>query len=306
MTAALAELDPTLLDRSGKVVLDHVYDQDRPFAYYQAIDRLDYRLPQQAKPLFAPILEQLQAERGREALKIVDLGCSYGINAALLKWGFDLDALFAHYRARAEENGGRAALIGEERARLQRRAAKPYDFIGVDCARQALDYALEAGLIDAKIIGNFERQPPSASQRLRLAHADFILSTGCIGYVTEKTLAALIDATAPGEPWLANFVLRMFPFAPIDAMLRGRGYVSVKSRVPVRQRRFASQLEQEKVLARLDGLDIDTHGLEQDGWFYADLYLSRPRAALAHPLPAGLAERFEPALSEAEGDGATK
>jgi hypothetical protein len=292
MAGEISELDPTLLDKTGKVVLDHVYNQDRPAAYYRAIDELDYHLPQQAKPLFAGILDMLRRARGRDALKIVDLGCSYGVNAALLKWGFDLEQLFEHYRRLAASGDDRASCVAADRRWLRRQPARPYDFIGVDCARNALDYALEAGLIDAKIVGNFEAAPLSASQRLRIGGADLIMSTGCIGYVSERTLAALMDAAEPGEPWMAHCVLRMFPFEPIGELLAARGYRTLRSRRPVRQRRFASRVEQQKALERLDGLGVDTRGHEADGWYYADLYLSRPQAAADLPLPAGLAAVF--------------
>jgi hypothetical protein len=38
-----------------------------------------------------------------------------------------------------------------------------------------------------------------------------ILSTGSVGYVTDKTFRAILDAM-PRRPWIISFVLRMFPY----------------------------------------------------------------------------------------------
>lgn len=280
------------LDHTGKIVLDHIYNLDQPLAYYRAIDQLDYRLPQRAKPLFARILDFMQTHQRRSDFKIVDLGCSYGVNAALLKWGLDFATLIAHYRAAEAPSCDRDSLIRLDRQWLHRHVAEPYHFIGVDCAGNALDYAHEAGFLDGKVIANLEQGEPSETQRQLLRHADLIISTGCIGYVTEKSLAALLDAAHPRAPWMVHFVLRMFPFEPIGDMLHGRGYVTLKSHKPVRQRRFATPLEQERALERLAGLGVDTRGAEADGWLYADCFFSRPAGDAGSLLPDDLAHLF--------------
>jgi len=78
-------------------------------------------------------------------------------------------------------------------------------------------------------------------------------------------------------PWLAHFVLRMFPFEPVADCLAGYGYETIGYERVFRQRRFASAQEQALVLDTLAEVGVDSRGLEADGWLYARLFLSCPR-----------------------------
>ena len=113
-----------------------------------------------------------------------------------------------------------------------------------------------------------------------LSPVDLVVSTGCVGYVTEKSFDRLLPAVTQGEPpWLANFVLRMFPFNDIEETLNDQGYVTEKLEGHTFiQRRFASSVEQEQVLEQLRELGIDPTGKESEGHLLAEFYLSRPRA----------------------------
>ena len=76
---------------------------------------------------------------------------------------------------------------------------------------------------------------------------------------------------------MAHFVLRMFPFDEIGTMLEDFGYVTEKvENQTFVQRRFASEDEREHVLQRLSELGIDASGLEADGWYHAEAFISRP------------------------------
>jgi hypothetical protein len=75
---------------------------------------------------------------------------------------------------------------------------------------------------------------------------------------------------------MAHFVLRMFPFDPVEHALAGLGYRTVRVEEVFKQRRFASPEEQSLVLDRLSAAGVDARGLEAEGWLYAQLYLSRP------------------------------
>jgi carnitine O-acetyltransferase len=76
---------------------------------------------------------------------------------------------------------------------------------------------------------------------------------------------------------MAHFVLRMFPFEPIEASLARLGYETVRLDGVFKQRRFASAQEQSLVLETLSRVGVDPGGLESEGWLYAQLYVSRPR-----------------------------
>jgi carnitine O-acetyltransferase len=152
-------------------------------------------------------------------------------------------------------------------------------FIGLDVSADALSYARSAGFVDDVVLADLEHADPTAEQRERLATADLAVSTGCIGYVTEQTIARVVRAGGDRPPWMAHFVLRMYPFDPIEECLAGFGYTTVRDERVFRQRMFVSPEEQAQVLGTLTEVGVDPRGREADGWLYARLFISRPRAS---------------------------
>src|SRR5262249_1509549 len=71
-------------DATGKVAFDHIYDRDDPRPYFAALQALDYCIPQEAKPYFIKLIQDYRAAEGVVVPTVLDIGCSYGINAALL------------------------------------------------------------------------------------------------------------------------------------------------------------------------------------------------------------------------------
>src|SRR3990167_7526103 len=158
-------------------------------------------------------------------------------------------------------------------------------FIGLDVSESAIRYANEAGLHVDGVVANLEADALSAREAAVLAPVDVLLSTGAIGYVTERTYRKLLDAVTD-TPWVISFVLRMFPYqAFIDAFAE-RGMVTERlTGATFVQRRFRDAEEFEKCLAMLEAQGIDPRGLESEGLFQAELFLSRPAAdAKAAPL----------------------
>ena len=134
-----------------------------------------------------------------------------------------------------------------------------------------------AGFLTDAVHGDLESSDLTPRQSQQLAGSDLIISTGCIGYVTGKTISRVLDANDGRRPWLAHFVLRMFPFDPVADCLAGYGYETIGFEHVFRQRRFASGQEQAQVLGNLAEAGVDPHGLEADGWLYARLFVSCPR-----------------------------
>jgi len=274
-------------DATGKVSLDHIYNQPDPRAYFQTLCALDYRLPQLAKPYFSKIIDECQETRPDQRLRILDVGCSYGINAALLKFDVAMDDLYDRY---AQEPGpaerNRTALVARDRAlAMARGGVTDLEVIGLDVSGPALAYALDAGFLNDALHADLESRELTEAEQARLAGVDLVISTGCLGYVTGRTLTRIIAAAASAGtvngatstlPWMAHFTLRMFPFDPIAETLAGFGYRTVAVDRLFEQRRFASRREQDQVLATLAGVGVDPHGLEADGWLYAQLFVSRP------------------------------
>ena len=107
-------------------------------------------------------------------------------------------------------------------------------------------------------------------------------STGCIGYVTKTTFERLLPAVTQGHaPWVANFVLRLWDFEPIEAALSEFGYVTERlDGKTFKQRRFVNDRERGQVLARLRERGIDPSGKEAEGHLHAEFFLSRPVGAV--------------------------
>ena len=125
-------------------------------------------------------------------------------------------------------------------------------------------------------ISKRDRYPTRATENLGLV--DLVTSTGCVGYLTEKSFEGLLPALTQGRsPWIGNFVLRMFPFDTIEDTLKEWGYVTEKLEGQTFvQRDFVSDEEQERVLKQLRKRGIDPAGKESEGQLLAEFYLSRP------------------------------
>ncbi|WP_243788552.1 class I SAM-dependent methyltransferase [Saccharopolyspora gloriosae] len=264
-------------DSTGKVTLDHIYTRPDPRDYFRTLRTLEYRIPQLAKPYFSKFLDEYRQARRVAVPTVVDIGSSYGINAALLKCDAALDELYAHYTDETAEALDHEGMLARDQDWMRARGGVPdARFIGLDTSRPALDYALNAGFLDDIVHADLEEQDLDEHQRERLARADVVVSTGCLGYVGERTVRRIADAA--GKPWMAHFVLRMFPFDDVAASLAEIGYETVHVEGAFEQRRFASPQEQALMLDTLSTAGVDPAGLEAEGWLYAELFVSRPRA----------------------------
>ncbi|TDC82677.1 class I SAM-dependent methyltransferase [Actinomadura sp. 7K507] len=266
------------VDTTGKVSLDHIYTRPDPRAYFSTLRELGYIIPELAKPHFHRFIAEYREAHQVRSPTVLDIGCSYGINAALVKYGATMGELYDRYGGRDAHRHTRASLLSRDRELI--RSGEPANdlrFLGLDASEQALSYALEAGFLDGAVHADLENGEPTDEQRAQLAETDLVISTGCLGYVTERTISQVIEAHGERRPWMAHFVLRMFPFDPIAETLDAAGYRTVRRGGPVRQRRFATPQERTLVLDRLAGAGLDPAGLETDGWFYAQLHISKPR-----------------------------
>ena len=264
--------DETGHDETGKVSFDHIYVADDPRPYFRTLRRYGYVIPELARPHFARLVEEYRETRGVAVPTVLDVGCSYGVNAALLRCDVTLAALYDRYGAGDEP---RDALVAADRELVAATRTARVRVVGLDASAAALAYAVDAGFLDDGVVADLESGELTARQRAQLAGADLVVSTGCIGYVTEKTLLRIVDAAGGRLPWMAHVCLRMFPFDTIAGHLDDLGYETVAVGEPLRQRRFASEREQELVLERLAELGVADAG-ESGGWLYARLYVSRP------------------------------
>jgi len=267
----------------AKANMDHIYDQRDPRAYFRELGKLDYTIPGLAKPIFQKLISHLR-RRATDTVRVLDMGCSYGINAALLKYDLSMPELYEHWGNRALLEATSEEVVAHDR-HFFGNLDEPSDIevIGLDLAESAITFAEEAGLLDEGLVVNLETDPLPASAKEDLASVDLVMSTGCVGYVTEKSFDKLLPAVTKGQaPWMGNFVLRLFPFDAIGETLSDWGYVTEKleGRTFV-QRHFTSADEQEQVLDQLCERGIDRTGQETEGYLLAEFYLSRPANELA-------------------------
>ncbi|CAM5761208.1 hypothetical protein LMIY3S_00062 [Labrys miyagiensis] len=267
---------PNLPPPGGVQVVKHdfsgSYNRDWPHRYIKAHLALDYIIPDRAKPVFLAILDRYRAIRERDRLKIVDVGCSYGINAALLRTDMNLDDLYAAYTAIDGPLTGR--LSADHRAFFEsRNLGSDIRIVGVDPSQRAARYARSVGLVDAIVTTDMEASDPTGAETRALEGADIIISTGCVGYATEHTFGRIYQATAASRPWVAAFVMHPYSYDGINDMLASHGLRTRKMLV-ARQRRFSTDTEQRSLLAAMLDQGCDSRLERTTGYIYASLYLS--------------------------------
>jgi SAM-dependent methyltransferase len=267
-------------DEVGKIDLTNIYDRPDPRSYYSTLRRLKYMIPETAKPIFQNVIAAYRTLKNKQKVRIIDVGCSYGINAVMLKGDLEMDQLYSLYATETTAKARKDQLLARDRA-LMSDLVKDADLevVGLDASASAIQYAVDAHLLDDGVAADLETAAPSPEVAAVLDDTDIIISTGCIGYVGEDTLKNLVGINAPRQPWMVHFVLRMFPFDGIQRVLGPMGYVTEKiTDRTFLQRRFASEDERRHVLQRLDELGIDPTGLESEGWYHAEAFISRPAA----------------------------
>ncbi|MGH8998345.1 MAG: hypothetical protein ACRDY7_03035 [Acidimicrobiia bacterium] len=241
----------------------------------------DYETPAHAQRIFRRLVAARREQKGHEDVAVLDLCCSYGVNAALLNHELTLRSLYERYCSDELDGVSSAELSRADRQFFgQRRRPSAARVLGVDSAANAVRYAQEAGLLERGWSRNLEEEPPDAGLRAHLSRVDLVTVTGGIGYITEQTFARILGARHDEHfPWVAAFALRWVDFSPIEAILADHGLVTEKwERRTFPQRRFTDSEEREYAISELRARGIDPDGKESEGRFHAELYVARPRA----------------------------
>lgn len=275
-------------DDIGKIDLTNIYNRTDPRPYYSTLSRLNYIIPETAKPVFQQVVDAYRKAHDRDRVRLLDVGCSYGVNAAMLKGDLAMEQLYALYASDLAGHAERVELLERDQTLLEAAVKDPaLEVVGLDASANAVRYAVEARLLDDGVAVDLESGRPTPAAAAVLDDADIVISTGCIGYVGESTFQHILEVNAPNKPWMVNFVLRMFPFSGIESVLDRFGYVTEKLEGETfLQRRFASSEEQEHVIDRLGDLGIDAEGLESEGWYHAEAFISFPAGDVSVPTVA--------------------
>ncbi|QQO23780.1 hypothetical protein JJB98_29810 [Bradyrhizobium diazoefficiens] len=252
------------------------YNRKWPHAYFRAHLALDYTIPDRAKPVFERVFADYRRIRRKTRLKIIDVGCSYGVNAALLRSDLDLDELYAAYLEPSGSLSGRQEI---EHCNFFRNLGLRDDIqvVGVDPSFRAVRYAQTLGLLDAGITADLEARELTVEERGALVDADILISTGCVGYATERTFGRVYDASASSRPWVAAFAMHPFSYDSIAAILRRFGVeTTAVDRFRQRQRRFSTPAEREAILKTMAALGMEDRLERTTGYIYASCYISAP------------------------------
>ena len=262
----------------AKVDFSDLYTSKDPRNYFKYLGQLDYIIPHLAQPIFAQLIRARQ-ETQDEPVTVLDVGCSYAINGALMKFALDYEALRQRYTAPALQGLSSAEMLEHDRHFYQSWPRNPgVRVIGLDVSENAVRYAEHAGILDHGLAIDLESRDPTAAEAAILEKVDLIVSTGCVGYVTSKTFQRIAKVARKGrEAWAANFVLRMFPFDDIDRTLAAQGLVTERYEgATFVQRRFADRDEMEKAITAVEARGLDTSGFETEGLYHSNLFVSRP------------------------------
>ncbi|WP_051371105.1 hypothetical protein [Streptomyces sp. 142MFCol3.1] len=266
----------------GKARFDDIYDRPDPRAYFGRLAPLEYEIPHHAQPVF----RQVAAERAAlddgcpRRPAVLDVCCSYGINAALLNHDITLGQMYERYTSpacRAMSTAELAALDKEFYAERRRPDAVPV--FGLDVAAPAVRYAVEVGLLDAAFTDDLEQGSPGPGLRRALSEVGLITLTGGGSYITARTFAALLDGTRR-PVWVSAFVLRTVSYHPIVRTLAAHGLgTTVDASRTYPQRLFADERERRYAIAAVRALGGDPAGREEHGRFQSLRYESRPDTA---------------------------
>jgi hypothetical protein len=265
------------LNQSKKDFSD-LYTSCDPRSYFKYLGQLDYIIPHLAQPIFGQLIRARQ-ELQDEPVTVLDVGCSYAINGALMRYAINYEALRQRYTAPTLH-----ALDSDEVLELDRHFYCSWPrhdgvrVIGLDISGNAIRYGEKCGLLDRGLAVDLENCELTPDEAADLMDVDIIVSTGCVGYVTAKTFERVMKASRRGRtPWVASFVLRMFPYDEIEKTLDRYGLTTeLYEGATFVQRRFANREEMEAAIRAVEARGFDSEGCETEGLYHANLFISRP------------------------------
>ncbi|MEU6672181.1 hypothetical protein [Streptomyces sp. NPDC046727] len=265
----------------GKARFDDIYDRPDPRAYFGRLAPLEYEIPHHAQPVFRQVAaERAALDDGRsDRPAVLDLCCSYGINAALLNHDVTLAEMYERYTSPACLTMSTAELAARDEVfYAERRRPDAVPVFGLDVSAPAVHYALDVGLLDAAFTDDLERRSPGPALSRALAEVGLITLTGGGSYITARTFTALLDG-ARRPVWVSAFVLRTVSYQPIVRTLAAHGLrTTLDASRTYPQRLFTDERERQFAIEAVRALGGDPAGHEEDGRFHSVRYESRPDA----------------------------
>jgi len=288
-----------------KESFDDVYSAETPHAYFAEMGRLGYEIGERAKPYFQRAICWLRDRPDAESdVQVLDLGCSYGVGSALVKFDFTFEELAGFFTRRAPRDYGDC--VRATRSRLAGvRPAHRVRCVGADASREAIRFARDAHLLDGGLDRNLEEDPfLDERERAVVRGSNLLISTGAIGYVGPKTLSTLLAQLGKSSPLQRGpcavvTILRMFDPKPVARTFEQYGFAFRRvAGVRLPQRRFGTKDEIRETLHLLDARGVDAEGWETTGRLYADLFAGA-RPGELHSLVEALEETRDELDAEA-------
>ena len=257
-----------------------IYTQESPCGYLMEMKKLGYSISDSTKPLYNSIVEELENKLSRP-INILDLGSSYGINSALMKYNLTMTELNNFFLTETEPTKKETKQFYEKCTSNDEMC-----FYQIDISDEALKFSEEMGLCKKGIKVNLDDEKLELLELL--PKVDVVIATGCIGYIGYMAFVNLLkviknrqsnsieDKTEYNSPIFAFSVLRMFDMNDIKKTFERYNYSIVKTDMkPIIQRKFSDIKEKDETISMLHGMGINTKEYEDDGNFYADFYIAK-------------------------------
>ena len=270
-------MTPAVYERQNraKTSFDSIYTAPTPGQYLRTMAAVGYRMAEYMRPFLSAVVD---ASVNPDApVKVLDVGCSYGMSAALLKTHCtykDLEHFFTH-----DASIEPLACATESARWLQTHGVqRDVEIVGFDSSEAAINFATASKMIDEGIARNLEEKESSLTPRERRAiqECDVFFSTGAIGYITDKTIRPILAEfghRSPGAlgPVAVMSVLELFDPEPIADVFAAYGFQFVQLGIRMPQRRFADDAERDRVLDTLQQRGLPTEAQEADDRMFAGL-----------------------------------
>jgi hypothetical protein len=246
------------------------------------MNRLGYSISDSTKPLYNTIIEQLENTLSGP-VNILDLGSSYGINSALMKYNLTMTELNKFFLTETEPTKKETKQFYEKCT-----SNDNMHFYQIDISEEAIKFSEEMGLCEKGMNVNLDDEKLELLESL--PKIDVVIATGCIGYIGYMAFVNLLKVIKNRQansieskieynsPIFAFSVLRMFDMDDIEKTFETYNYSIVKSDIkPIIQRKFSDAKEKEETISILHEMRINTKEYEDNGNLYADFYIAKSK-----------------------------
>jgi SAM-dependent methyltransferase len=259
-----------------KASFDGAYTAPTPHQYFLNMTAVDYQMADYMNPYISAVVDASMTPQ--EPVRVLDVGCSYGMSGALLKTDCAYRDLAKFYRDEASSEY--TPCVAESQRWLDSHVMREdVAVVGFDSSEEAIRFAAASRMIDKGIALNLEAEKSAltADEAHLIQECDVLLSTGAIGYVTDKTVNPILDefgnnARGALGPVAVMSVLELFDPAPIAEAFTEHGYRFRELPVRMPQRRFVDEEEREGVIETLRKRGV--HAKESEHQMFAGLCIA--------------------------------